>query len=189
MGEQFLVVYLDNNNEEESKKFMQVFMKEVFPNTAKGCKWRSSTTKRTHFQFEVTPASTQLQVDLFCLNESDSAEMVTSEFQADDGAHRPLNVKCLRGFIIVGRVEDPKKKEFKVLRDQVITQADHYRKAKGLGPKDVDFIVGVVNTIPEFDSKILEKKLKEKKLTDPSKTFYANSAGSLMTKLVDIVKK
>ena len=50
---QLFMVFLNNDNVDQSKELMQVFMKQIFPNTSKGCKWQSSIHGRSHFQFDV----------------------------------------------------------------------------------------------------------------------------------------
>ena len=54
---QFHLVYLGGENVDESRKLMQVFMKDAFANTAKSCKWQSSANNRSHVQFDVQKAN------------------------------------------------------------------------------------------------------------------------------------
>ncbi|XP_075246611.1 uncharacterized protein LOC142340082 [Convolutriloba macropyga] len=180
---QYFVVFLTNDNVDESKKLMQVFMKECFSNTAKSCKWRSSTHSRSHFQFDVTKAGTTYEIDLYCLNGTEDS-LKGPDFQADDGTHRTMDLELVKGLAVVGSLDDQKEKKYKEMRDEVKKRIATYKTEKGLGPKDCDFTVAIQNNVEGFDKDKLLKKVKEHKEWEPTKTLCASTSAELLEALV-----
>jgi len=180
---QFFVVYLGNDNVDESKKLMQTFMKECFPNTAKSCKWQSSTNQRSHFQFDVTKDAKSYEIDLFCLNGNQDS-LKGPDFQSDDGTHRPINMELVKGLVVVGSMDDTKEHKYKEIREEAKKRITVYKNEKGLGPKDCDFIVGIQNNVEGFDKDKLVKKVKDHKEWDSTKTVCASNSAELLEGLL-----
>ncbi|XP_063716881.1 uncharacterized protein LOC134844228 [Symsagittifera roscoffensis] len=184
---QFLVVYLNNENCEESKKLMQTLMKDSFPNTVKSCKWRSSTAPRSHFQFEITQEGKTFEMDLFCLNGSEES-LKGSDFLTDDGTHRSLNMELVKGFVVVGSLDDQKERKYKEIREEAKKRIPLFRQDKGLGAKDTNFIVGIQNNVEGLDKDKIVKKVKDHKEWDSSKTVCASNNKELLEGLVKAIQ-
>jgi len=161
-------------------------MKEAFPNTAKSCKWRSSTNSRSHFQFDVTLDGKAYQLDYFCSNGSHDS-LKGSDFQTDDGTHRSLNMDLIRGFIVVGKLDDVKEHKYKEIREEVKKRIPTYRNEKGLGPKDNNFLVGIENHVENFDEAKVVKKIKDHKEWDSTKTVCGATSAEMMQNLIKVL--